>query len=382
MNKNKKKILLGILLLFFLISIGFALLTTTLNIEGNTTAKANTWNIYFDNIQVKEGSITPLQEATINQSNKTQLSFNVDLNLPGDFYEFDVDVVNAGTIDAMIDTYEILPVLTTEQAKFLDYTIKYTNGASLGTKDILPYGSIQTLNIKVALKSDINNEDLLSSNWTFNPSIEINYIQADSTAKVPAKMINFYINDEQYSVPEGSTFNDFYNSLGEEYTKTLYYYNLIDGGSQGHLVIEQSTKFQFSYTIILYADERVLDDPFIYTGEKYYGVCSTYNYVDSGYGLACGGVYTSEKDSKYKLLKSGKYLYINNNEAYILTEFDISDEMKINIENTDYKFYAELLIQNEKSQLINGKNTIDENTHYTTVYPEDLGIITKVGSRW
>ena len=183
MNKYKNKIMLGVLLLFFLISIGFALLTTTLNIEGNTTAKANTWDIYFDNIQVKTGSITPVQAATINKSNKTQLSFNVNLNLPGNYYEFDVDVVNKGTIDAMIDSYEILPVLTTEQSKYFNYTVKYKNESELNEKDLLAAQSRETLNVRIEFKKNIKNSDLSSTDTTISPSVTINYIQATEDAE-------------------------------------------------------------------------------------------------------------------------------------------------------------------------------------------------------
>ena len=185
MNKYKNKIMLGILLLFFIISIGFALLTTTLNIEGNTTAKGNTWNIYFDNIQVKTGSITPVQAATINPDNKTQLSFNVNLNIPGDFYEFNVDVKNEGTLDAMIDTFEILPVLTTEQAKIFNYTVKYSNGTKLKQKDLLASKTKETLTVRIEFNKNVTNEDLSGSNTTISPSITINYVQATETNKKP-----------------------------------------------------------------------------------------------------------------------------------------------------------------------------------------------------
>lgn len=48
--------------------------------------------------------------------------------MPGEFYEFTVDVVNEGSIDAMIDSVVKTPELTSAQAKYIKYEISYENG--------------------------------------------------------------------------------------------------------------------------------------------------------------------------------------------------------------------------------------------------------------
>ena len=96
--KNKKYTLFLIVLLC--ISIGYAVLNTTLNINGKSSISKNTWDVHFDNVVVNSGSVEAIKIPTI--ENYTTLDFEAKLNLPGDYYEFTVDVVNNGTIDAMI----------------------------------------------------------------------------------------------------------------------------------------------------------------------------------------------------------------------------------------------------------------------------------------
>lgn len=54
--------------------------------------------MHFENITVQDGSI----EATIAED-KTTINYEMELLEPGDFYIFTVDMVNSGSIDAMID---------------------------------------------------------------------------------------------------------------------------------------------------------------------------------------------------------------------------------------------------------------------------------------
>ena len=55
----KKKIKISILVLLILsITIGYAVLQSTLSINGTSTINNATWNIHWDNLSVTTGSIT------------------------------------------------------------------------------------------------------------------------------------------------------------------------------------------------------------------------------------------------------------------------------------------------------------------------------------
>ena len=102
-------IILSIVLIsIFSLTIVYAALSVTLNITGSTEVTASNWNIHLANPEVKSGSVNS-NVPTISGNN---LSFSVNLATPGDYYEFTVDVVNGGSIDAMIDSVVKTPELT------------------------------------------------------------------------------------------------------------------------------------------------------------------------------------------------------------------------------------------------------------------------------
>ena len=101
MRSNKQDLYIFIIMIALIgLTIGYAILNSTLNINGKSTISKNTWDIYFDNVVVKDDSVEAVKVPTV--ADKTTVDFEVALNLPGDFYEFTVDVVNGGSIDAMI----------------------------------------------------------------------------------------------------------------------------------------------------------------------------------------------------------------------------------------------------------------------------------------
>ena len=128
---NKTKILLLILLA---IAVGYAAISTTLKINGTTSLTKQNWNIYWDNPVVTSGSVTT--DIPIIYPSKTTAVWNVTLEWPGDFYEFTIDAVNAGTIDARI--VEIAPTSEPELPSIVTYTIKDSNGNPLALNHRLP----------------------------------------------------------------------------------------------------------------------------------------------------------------------------------------------------------------------------------------------------
>ena len=134
MKKTKKHIWLAIIaIIIAALAFGYAYLTTTLSINGITDIDRNSWDVYFDNVQVTDGSVSGAQEIeapTI--TSDTEVEFHVNLKKPGDFYEFTIEARNDGTIDAMIDTVEkkLNGVIVTTLPAYLDYNVTYKYGAA------------------------------------------------------------------------------------------------------------------------------------------------------------------------------------------------------------------------------------------------------------
>ena len=109
-NRKTLYLVLGIVIVsVFTLSVAYAAMSAVLEIHGNSEVVASSWNIHLENVKVKSGSVSTNAPQI---SGTSTLSFDVDLDLPGDYYEFTVDVVNGGSIDAMIDSVVKTPELT------------------------------------------------------------------------------------------------------------------------------------------------------------------------------------------------------------------------------------------------------------------------------
>ena len=185
MRKNSKENIYVILILIILfgVSVGYAILTKTLNVTGSSEVKQNTWDIHFENIQIKKGSVTATKEPTIENSN-TSVNFSFMLDLPGDYYEFTVDAVNSGTIDAMIESITKTPELTTDQAKYLNYIIEYQNGEQISSKQLVEKDSFVRIKVRVEYRTDILESDMPTTMQYLDLGFTLNYVQSGSKATV------------------------------------------------------------------------------------------------------------------------------------------------------------------------------------------------------
>lgn len=179
--RNKK--ILYILLAIVLVSICtltlvYAALNVTLSIVGNAEVFASSWDIHLDNVSVNTKSVSG-SAPTI--SGGTTVNFSTKLEVPGDFYEFTIDVVNDGTIDAMIESIVKTPTLTTAQAKYLKYEIEYQNGESINTRQLVKKNDFVRLKVRIEFRKDITASDLPTTTDTLNLSFTVVYVQSDGT---------------------------------------------------------------------------------------------------------------------------------------------------------------------------------------------------------
>ena len=208
-SRNKNRLVLLIILIGSL-GLGFAFLRTNLTINGTGKIRGNTWNIYFDNINVTEGSVELSSGntiPTIDPISKTEVTYAITLNSPGDFYEFTVDVVNAGSIDAMLDTITSLmndnPI--ENLPNYMNYYVTYSDGIKLEKNQYLKSGETTTYKIRIEYKEDLANNDLPSTPTSLELKFKAVYIQADNNA---------------YTVSHANNADNFLKTLTEE-TSTI-----------------------------------------------------------------------------------------------------------------------------------------------------------------
>lgn len=183
MRKNNTIVLLVILLLST--TVGYALLSTNLKINGLANITKQTWDIHFENINVTNGSVSTQNPATINPNDQTKVSYSIHLENPGDFYEFEVDAVNNGSIDAMITNIESTNNGSSiNLPNYIDYKVTYESGTPLDVNHILKANTKETYTVGIYFKSDIQSSDLVNSEpLNLRLKFEVTYKQADENAE-------------------------------------------------------------------------------------------------------------------------------------------------------------------------------------------------------
>ena len=260
-------IILGVLLVS--ITLGSALLSSTLKIIGYSAIKKNSWIIYFDDIDIAEDS-APVDNSNDNariskngvaDPTKQNIEFTASLKNPGDFYEFTVYTVNDGSIDAEVESLE-KSVLTEEQQKYLDFDVTYDDGTPIKECDILYHkGSTEGPNKRlvkavVKYKSGLDVNDYPTEGVNLNLYFKINYSQNVSCEKPTEESLYKLIIRPNGGVYEGRKAQvRKYLSEGEEYilsrpTRNLYNFDgwdVIDPDTGGTYHLEEyEDKYKFT----------------------------------------------------------------------------------------------------------------------------------------
>ena len=143
------------------IAVGFAAMSTNLDIQGQAEVVPATWKIRFENLSsptiTGDASVTTGPTIT----NDTHLGdYDVVLTKPGDSVVYTFDVKNAGTLDAKLTAYNFAtPAFTgtgtnaaadaTIAQTNVVYTLTYSDGSAIGVNDTLAAGESKTLRLTV-----------------------------------------------------------------------------------------------------------------------------------------------------------------------------------------------------------------------------------------
>jgi len=175
-KKNSSFVVIA-LLLIVTISIGYAALSTTLNINGTSTIKTQTWDVHFANVKVTTNTGATVTKApTITEGKTTEVTYNVALNKPGSVYEFTVDVVNGGSIAAKTSAAPTLGGNT--QTGIFNYTVTWSDGSAITANTTLAAGATKTAKVRVEYKKDITVSQLPTADTALTLTCSIPYVQA------------------------------------------------------------------------------------------------------------------------------------------------------------------------------------------------------------
>ena len=192
MNNKRKKEYLILIVLLLIIGIGYAAIASNLKINGVANVLNSRFDVHFDNVTVTNDSVaidTTRGDlaARVDPNDGTKLDYIVVLDKPGDIYEFTVDVVNAGTVDAIIEEVistliingaEPIEVNETNMPVYLYYNLTYEDGSEILANHTLESSQRETYRLVLKYKNeDIDPEDLPEEQKLLSFSVRPKYRQ-------------------------------------------------------------------------------------------------------------------------------------------------------------------------------------------------------------
>ncbi len=165
--KSNTKFLYGIVAVAFLlsvigISVGFASMSSNLDVKGQAEVVPASWKIKFTDLSnpTINGSAAVVTAPQI-ESDTHIGNYDVTLSMPGDSVTYTFKIVNSGTIDAELSDYNFaVPTITGtgESAESdaaivsnnLVYTLTYVDGTAVQKNDTLLKNESKTLKLTVA----------------------------------------------------------------------------------------------------------------------------------------------------------------------------------------------------------------------------------------
>ena len=156
------------------ITVAFAAIQTTLQIQGTATMNTATWDVKFANLSAP--SLTGDASVTTAPTLINTLigTYAVELTKPGDSVTYTFDITNTGSLDAIMGTYAkaASPTCTgTGDSAVADaalicadltYTLTYTSGgAAVAQGDTLSSGQTKNLTLKLSYDgTDLPEDDV------------------------------------------------------------------------------------------------------------------------------------------------------------------------------------------------------------------------------
>lgn len=148
---KRRKFIFITLILFM--SVGFAVLSSNLNIGSAITIREAFFDVHFENVVVDETTIE--NDSYLYNDNNTEISFSLPFDKPGDYIDYKLYVVNGGTIDASINTLNI--IIPDEAKDYVSYTLSYYNGDAINSGDLLRVGTNMPLKLHIEYNYNIDN---------------------------------------------------------------------------------------------------------------------------------------------------------------------------------------------------------------------------------
>lgn len=182
-EKGLQTVVIAVLAVAILVmSVGFAYFSQDLHINGTATFTAAKWDVHFDTTSFAEDStITASPTPTVTGTN---ITYTVTLAKPGDEYKFHVNVVNEGTIDAILKK---ITITNSSNAEYVEHIVKYNTTSYTSTTDNINATLVKKtgntpgtvpVEVTVRYKEPANASSLPSTDQTVTLNVTLDYQSA------------------------------------------------------------------------------------------------------------------------------------------------------------------------------------------------------------
>lgn len=179
-NRRRRTILLGVLALVGFMSIGYALLATNLRITGTSNITSN-FNVYIKSITTKALHNANTIKASVG-SNKLTANFEVGLEAPGSYAEYEVVVANDSSFNIELKSIDGIYEANQKAPTTIEFsTDQITQG------EVLDAGEEKTFIVRVDF--DIDATSLPTQNKQL--TLTLDYEQSDSSGETYPKDLVF-----------------------------------------------------------------------------------------------------------------------------------------------------------------------------------------------
>ena len=165
------------------LSVAFAFTDIDLTINGDVTTKATKWDVHFKEVKNinKTATTTVAEAATIDSNKQLTASYEVTLTKPGDFYEFDIDVINAGDFDAKLKN---IALTSTTGIAYLNHVVTYNSTGytaasnTVNGNTLAANGGTETVHVKIEYVQPADEDDLPTTDQNGTYTVTLTYTQA------------------------------------------------------------------------------------------------------------------------------------------------------------------------------------------------------------
>lgn len=188
--RKRKRSLYSAIIVLLLVSIGlgYSIINSSVNLTGSVGITKTTWSIYFDNLNIIQGSALQTQTYSLN-NNKTNITLNLQFASPGEKYELYAEVVNDGTLDAMLSDLSVTG-LTDAQKKLIDCKVSYYDGTPILVNDILEANTKEEILITVSYGIGLDPSEYPLTNQSMSATINMHYVQNKKNISVQHNTLN------------------------------------------------------------------------------------------------------------------------------------------------------------------------------------------------